>query len=79
MRELERVEGILMSYPRTRCALDPEWMQHSFLVLVWAFPVIVIATVTVKSLVGVSFSMLTYYNERIMRLNVHWNLPPSWA
>ena len=36
---------------------------------------------TVLVLVGVSFSMLMYYNECIMRLKVHWklNLPPSWT
>ena len=30
---------------------------------------------------GVSFSMLMYYNEHIMRLKVYWklNLPPSWT
>ena len=33
---------------------------------------------TVLALVGVSFSMLMYYNEPIMRLKVPWksNLPP---
>ena len=32
-------------------------------------------------LVGVSFSMLMYYNEHTMRLKVYRksNLPPSWA
>ena len=36
---------------------------------------------TVMALVGVSFSMLIYYNEHIMRLKVYWkfNLPPSWT
>jgi len=36
---------------------------------------------TVKLLVGMSFSMLIYYNEHIMRLKAYWesNLPPSCA
>ena len=36
---------------------------------------------TVMALVGVSFSMLTYYDELMMRLKVCWklNIPPSWT
>ena len=36
---------------------------------------------TVMALLGVSFSMLIYYNECIMRLKVHWKskLLPSWT
>ena len=36
---------------------------------------------TVMALVGVSFSMVMYYNEHIMRLKVYWksNLLPSWT
>ena len=40
-----------------------ELMQPSFSVLVWAFPVVVMAIVHIMVLVGVSFSMLIYYNE----------------
>ena len=32
---------------------------------------------TVMALVGVSFSMLIYYNERIMRLKVYWKSKSS--
>ena len=36
---------------------------------------------TVMAPVGVSFSMLIYYSDCIIRLKVYWksNLPPSWA
>ena len=36
---------------------------------------------TVMAPVGVSFSMLMYYNECIMKLTIYWksNLPPSWT
>ena len=65
MRKLESVGEIFMSYLNHHhhlrtgiCFSDSGVMQHSFLALVWAFPVVVIATVKVKALVGVSFSML---------------------
>ena len=34
---------------------------------------------TIMELVGLSFSMIMYYNEGIMWLKIHWesNLPPS--
>ena len=36
---------------------------------------------TLTALVGVSFSMLMYYSEHMMRLKVYWKLtfPPSWT
>ena len=36
---------------------------------------------TVMAHVGVSFRVLMYYNERILRLKIHWKLtcPPSWT
>lgn len=36
---------------------------------------------TVKLLVGMSFSMLIYYSEHIIKLKVYWksNLSPSWT
>jgi len=36
---------------------------------------------TVMALVGVSFSMLTYYDELTIRLRICWklNIPPSWT
>ena len=44
----------------------------------WSF---MVGLGTVMALVHVSFSMLMYYNEHIMRLKGYWksNLPPSWA
>ena len=44
----------------------------------WPFMVIL---GTVMALVGVSFSMLMYYNEHIMRVIVYWKLHllPSWT
>ena len=56
----------------------------------WGFPGIgptptfrslIVSLITVMVLVGVSFSMLMYYNEHIMKPKVHWesNLPPSWT
>ena len=56
----------------------------------WGFPEIgplptflpfTVSLRTVMALVGVSFSMLRYYSEHIMRLKVYWrsNLLPSWT
>ena len=56
----------------------------------WGFPGIgplptfwpfMVSLGTVMALVGMSFSMLIYYNECIIRLKVYWksNLPPSWT
>ena len=65
MRKLESMGEIFMIYLNHHhhlrtgiCFSDSGVMQRSFLALVWAFPVVVIATVKVKALVGVSFSML---------------------
>ena len=45
------------------------------------FWTLMVSLITVMALVGVSFSMLMYYNECIMRHKVHWklNLLPSWT
>ena len=56
-KDLERLGGIFMTYLRTGCGLDLEQMQLSFPVLVWAFPVSVVAIVTALAPVGVSFSI----------------------
>ena len=47
------------------------------LITFWPF---MVGLGTVMVLVGVSFSMLMHYNERIMRLKVYWksNLLLSW-
>ena len=56
-KDLERMGGIFMTYLRTGCGLDLEQVQLSFPVLVWAFPVSVMAIVTALAPVGVSFSI----------------------
>lgn len=69
-RELEKVGGIFMSYSQQGCGLDVELMQLSFLVLVWALQLLSWQSPRVRVLVGVPFSMLMHYNERIIRLKV---------
>ena len=56
-KDLERMGGIFMTYLRAGCGLDLEQVQLSFPVLVWAFPVSVMAIATALAPVGVSFSI----------------------
>ena len=61
--------------------MDSELMKLSFSVLVPNFWLLLQQSSTGMALMDMSFSMLIYYNEHIMKLKVYGksNLSPSWA